>query len=98
LDEARQMNIEDIVLVATVREDIRSHTLQVDAAEIPRRVKAAQAGKLVRVDNVEVPSAVPTSRAVEQAFPPVNEKLVSTDIDGVDGKVLVSPAAVRYRR
>jgi hypothetical protein len=47
LDEARQMDIEDVVLVATVREDIRNHALQVDAAEIPRRVEAAQAGKLV---------------------------------------------------
>ena len=45
LDEAHQMNIEDVVLVATVREDIRTHVLQVDATEIPRRVEAAQAGK-----------------------------------------------------
>ena len=41
------MNIEDVVLVTTVREDIRSLALQVDAAEIPRRVEAAQAEKLV---------------------------------------------------
>src|SRR5450756_2200298 len=27
LDEARQMDIEDVVLVATVREDIRNHVL-----------------------------------------------------------------------
>ena len=49
VDEARQMNVEDIVLVATVRENVRSHTLQVDAADIPGRVEAAQAGKLVRI-------------------------------------------------
>ncbi len=30
------MDIEDIVLVATVREDIRDHALRIDAAEIPR--------------------------------------------------------------
>ena len=36
LSEARQMDIEDIVLVATVREDIRDHALRIDAAEIPR--------------------------------------------------------------
>ena len=46
LSEARQMDIEDIVLVAIVREDIREHALRIDidATEIPRRVEAA--GKL----------------------------------------------------
>jgi hypothetical protein len=99
LDEARQMNIEDIVLVATVREDIRNHTLQVDAAEIPHRVKAAQAGKLVRVDSVDVPSAVPTSGAVERASSPVGQKRASKDYDTDegDGEVVVSPVADRSR-
>jgi hypothetical protein len=40
------MNIEDVVLVSTVREDIRSHALQVDSAEIPLRVEAEQLGAL----------------------------------------------------
>ena len=40
--EARQMSIEDVVLVSTVREDIRNHTLQVGSAEIPLRVEAEQ--------------------------------------------------------
>ena len=100
LDEARQMNIEDVVLVATVREDIRNQTVQVDAAQIPGRVEAAQAGKLVCVDSVEIPSAVPTSGAVEQVLPPVAEKraLKDCDTEEVDGKVLVSLVAVRFRR
>jgi len=38
LSEARQLSIEDVVLVSTVREDIRNPTLQVDIAEIPLRV------------------------------------------------------------
>ena len=42
LSEARQMSIEDVVLVSTVREDIRSHALQVDSTEIPLRVEAEQ--------------------------------------------------------
>ena len=42
LSEARQMSIEDVVLVSTVREDIRGRALQVDSAEIPLRVKAEQ--------------------------------------------------------
>ena len=46
LSEARKMSIEDVVLVSTVREDIRSHTAQVDSAEIPLRVEAEQLGAL----------------------------------------------------
>ena len=46
LSEARQMSIEDVVLVSTVREDTRSHDLQVDSAEIPLRVEAEQLGAL----------------------------------------------------
>ena len=42
LSEARQMSIEDVVLVSTVREDIRDRALQVDSAEIPLRVEAEQ--------------------------------------------------------
>jgi hypothetical protein len=60
LDEACQMDIEDVVLVATIREDTYNHALQVDAAETPCRMEAAQAGKLV-------PPAVPTNGAVEHA-------------------------------
>ena len=40
------MSIEDVVLVSTVREDIRNHILQVDSAEIPLRVEAEQLGAL----------------------------------------------------
>ena len=40
--EARQMDIEDVVLVSTVREHIRGSTIQVDAAEIPLCVEAEQ--------------------------------------------------------
>ena len=47
LSEARQMSIEDVVLVSTVREDIRGRTLRVDKAEITRRVEAVKAGKPV---------------------------------------------------
>ena len=43
LDEARQMYIEDVILVAAVREEIRGGALRVDAADIPRHVEMAQA-------------------------------------------------------
>ncbi|KAI9465231.1 hypothetical protein BJY52DRAFT_1209647 [Lactarius psammicola] len=46
LDEARQMSMEDVILVATVREEIRGGALRVDATDIRRHVEVAQAGKL----------------------------------------------------
>ena len=52
LSEAREMSIEDVVLVSTVREDIRGGTLQVNAAEISLRVEAEQLGAL----GLEIPS------------------------------------------
>ena len=47
LDEARGMGMEDVVLVATVREDIRSKAIRlgVSPAEISQRVEAMQAGR-----------------------------------------------------
>jgi hypothetical protein len=57
------MKIEDVVLVATVREDIRNNTIQVDAIDISCRVEAAQAGKLsFKSSNFPVaPNQVPGS-------------------------------------
>jgi len=49
LDEARQMSVEDVVLVATVREEIRDGTLRVDAADIPLHVELAQAIRVSKV-------------------------------------------------
>ncbi|KAF8270190.1 hypothetical protein EI94DRAFT_1798413 [Lactarius quietus] len=43
LDEARQMSIEDVILVATVREEIRGCALRVDAADIPHHLAKAEA-------------------------------------------------------
>jgi hypothetical protein len=63
LSEASQMDIEDVILVSTVREDIRSRTLQVDPAEIPRRVEAEQAWTLTgcRPKPIQVPPVFPRS-------------------------------------
>ena len=46
LDEARQMDLQDVILVASVREEIRDGALRVDPADIPHCIEAAQAGKL----------------------------------------------------
>jgi len=80
------MDIEDMVLVATVREDIRNHALQVDAAEPPHHVEAAHAGKLVAV-------ADPTSGAVEHESSPTGQKRASNSYEG-DDKVMVSSVAM----
>jgi len=72
LSEARQMDVEDIILVATVREAIRSHNhkLQVDGAEIPRHVEAAQAGRLSYCEDLDFLPSIPRKGTVEQASPP----------------------------
>ena len=47
------MSVEDVVLVATVREEIRGGALQVDVADVPCHIEAAQAVKLNRpVDKI----------------------------------------------
>ena len=87
LDEARQMNIEDVVLVATVREDIRNHTLRVDAAEIPLHVEA------------EKPVCpVPISGAVERTSLSVDQKRASEDYNADEdvGNVPVSKVAIKF--
>ena len=79
------MNIEDVVLVATVREDIRDHALRVNAAETPLHVEAE---KLVY--------PVPISGAVEQTLLSVDQKRASEDYntDEYFGNVQVSGVAV----
>ena len=58
------MEIEDVVLVATVREDILR--FGVNATEIPRRVEAIQAEVLVRVAGDDVSLVSSTRGATEQ--------------------------------
>jgi len=84
LSEARQMSIEDVVLVSTVREDIRGHAFQVDLAEIPLRVEAERLGAL----GLEIP--------VHLRFPK-REESSSADLKGVsahegDDEHSVSPS------
>ncbi|KAH9051017.1 hypothetical protein EDB83DRAFT_2317098 [Lactarius deliciosus] len=43
LSEARQMSMEDVILVARVREEIRGGALRVDVADIPRHVEVVLA-------------------------------------------------------
>ena len=84
LSEARQMSIEDVVLVSTVREDIRSHALQVDSAEIPLRVEAEQLGAL----GLEIPDHLRFPK--HEASSTVDMKRMSAH-EG-DDKLSVSPS------
>jgi hypothetical protein len=86
LVEARQMDIEDVVLIATVREDIRDHAPPVDVAVTPRRVEAAQAGK-------PIPPAVPTSGTVEHTSSLTSQKRASNGYES-DGEAMVGSVGV----
>ena len=60
------MSMEDVILVATVREEIRVGTLRVDAADIPRHIEVAQAGKVIRPVGKDVHWDRPESRSTRQ--------------------------------
>ena len=66
LDEAREMRMEDVILVAMVREEIRGGALRVDAADIPRYIEVAQAGKLNPPVGPDVYWDGPESRSIGQ--------------------------------
>ena len=84
LSEAQQMDIEDVVLVSTVREDIRGRTLQVDTAEIPLRVEAEQLGGL----GLEIPLHLCFPKV--KASLPVDLKRATKDCESDDERS-VSP-------
>ena len=50
------MSVEDVVLVATVREEIRDGALRVDVADIPRHLEEAQANRTSKVYSDKVKS------------------------------------------
>jgi hypothetical protein len=70
LDEARQMRIEDVVIISTIREDIRDHALQVDSHEIRRRVKVAMrkanAEELAKEAGKRTADAEPAEHAADE--------------------------------
>ena len=80
------MNTEDVVLVSTVREDIRDRTLQVDTTEIPLRVEAEQLGVL----GLEIPLHLRFPKV--KASLPVNLKRATKDCES-HGERSVSPGS-----
>jgi len=84
------MSIEDVVLVSTVREDIRSHALQADLAEIPLRVEAEQLSAL----GLEIPDHLRFPK--REASSTVGLKRVSSH-EG-DDELSVSPSCRPFWR
>ena len=78
LSEARQMDIEDVVLVVTVRETIRSRSFQVKAAEISRHIVAAQAGILAGCEGLAVLLSIPQRGTSVSAPSPIRNKVQRT--------------------
>jgi hypothetical protein len=99
LSEARQMSIEDVVLISTVREHIRGRMLQVDSAEISLRVEAEQL--------IALGSKIPPHLRFPPHFPDGQAPLLMDlkpakkeddgDAHGSDGECPVSQVAVRSR-
>ncbi|KAF8270203.1 hypothetical protein EI94DRAFT_1723356 [Lactarius quietus] len=67
LDEARGMSIEDVVLIAAVREDIRSKVIrrEVESSGISRRIEAMQAGTPIPAAGYELELVSPPSEIPE---------------------------------
>ncbi|KAI9465224.1 hypothetical protein BJY52DRAFT_1114029, partial [Lactarius psammicola] len=94
LDEARGMSMEDVVLVASIREDIRSKTIrfEMSVAEISRRVEVMQTGTPVPDADNEGPPASSTRGTTEEGpVPTLNVTSPSLEVRSSDGtKTVVS--------
>ncbi|KAH9006231.1 hypothetical protein EDB86DRAFT_3097923 [Lactarius hatsudake] len=85
LDEARQMSMEDVILVATVREEIRGGALRVDVADIPRHVEVAQAGKLNRFMGNDVYLGRPRSKQNSNS---TKSSAINPSVEAEDGMAM----------
>ncbi|KAH9175017.1 hypothetical protein EDB89DRAFT_1848334 [Lactarius sanguifluus] len=93
LDEARQMNMEDVILVATVREEIRGGALRVDVADIPRLVEVAQAGKLSRPTGNDIYWNGSKSGSTGQKSGPTKSSAVNISVEAEDAMAVEETVA-----
>ena len=100
LNEAREMSIEDVVLVTTVREDIRRHELQVDSNEIEHCIEAAQAGMLAAANGTcpSLDSAEGESLTNRSTTEPRLGSKASGGESEDDSKTAVTTSPVKVRR
>ena len=67
LEEAQQMGMEDVILVATAREEIRGGALRVDVADIPRIVKTKAKAELAKLEAETMTKAGAETKAKAEA-------------------------------
>ncbi|KAF8270188.1 hypothetical protein EI94DRAFT_1681019 [Lactarius quietus] len=87
-DEAQQMNMGDVVLVAMVREKIRGGVLRVDVADIPRYIEVVQAEKLNRPEGRNVYCNEPKGRNTEQESDPTMASGINPNVKVEDAKTI----------
>jgi len=91
------MSIEDVVLVSTVREDVRGRTLQVNADEISLRVEAEQLGAL----GLEIPDHLHFPKREASSLLCLKRGMKEAGAHKIhenDGEPSVSPNCSRFRR
>ena len=74
------MSMEDVVLVTTVREEIRGGVLRVDAADIPRHIEVAQADRLVSDVYLDKLKSVSTGQESDSTMPSAANSNVQMEI------------------
>ena len=95
------MSMEDVVLVATVREEIRSSALRIDAVDIPQHVEVAQPGNLIHPVGKDVYWDKPNSRSLGQepastTISTVNPNMEANDVIAMEVTV-ASPLGPQQR-
>jgi hypothetical protein len=89
LKEARQMSTEDLVLVTTVREEIRAEVPFVDTTEIKRRIEAAQVRMVAHLCNdddsvVDSENEADERESLKGEVPGIGAK-VDVEVDSYNG-------------
>ena len=74
------MSMEDVVLVATVREEIRGSVLRVDAADIPHHLEVAQAHRLVSKVNSDKLKSGSNGQKSDSTITPAVDSNVQAEI------------------
>ncbi|KAI9441605.1 hypothetical protein H4582DRAFT_1810947 [Lactarius indigo] len=97
LDEARQMSMEDVVLVATVREEIRGGLLRIGAADIWRHIEVAQARKLSHPVSDHIYRDAQKNDATAQKSDSMDASAVDPNVEVAKTMGVASPSGPQHR-
>ena len=91
--------MEDVILVATVREEIRDGALRVDAADIPGHIEMAQAGKVIRPVGMDVHWDRPESGSTRQELDLIIAPTVDPNVEAKIAETMrvVTPSGPQRR-